>query len=76
MHPKEYQNQEKIHTNTGWYDFSKLGKFQFLSIDQIKDKNSSPQNGKNLLVLLEKSNKYTLIDSVYFMGEKIYYYKN
>ncbi|MES2795935.1 MAG: glycosyltransferase family 39 protein [Bacteroidota bacterium] len=76
MHPKEYQNQEKIHTKTGWYDFSKLGKFQFLSIDQIKAKNSSPQKGKNLLVLLEKSEKYTLVDSVYFMGEKIYYYKN
>jgi 4-amino-4-deoxy-L-arabinose transferase-like glycosyltransferase len=76
MHPKEFQTTEKIYEKKGWYNLTKLGKFQFLSADEIKKSNEKPQNGKNLLVLLEKTNKYTLLDSVSHLGEKIYYYEN
>ncbi len=76
MPPNEFQTTEKIYTKKGWYVLTKLGKFQFLSADQINKANDQPKNGKNLLVLLEKTNKYTLLDSVSHLGEKIYYYKN
>ena len=74
--PAEYHLLEKDYTKKGWYQFKKLGKYQFMSNDDILKANQQPQNGKNLIVLLEKTNKFTLLDSLNYMGEKIYYYKN
>jgi 4-amino-4-deoxy-L-arabinose transferase-like glycosyltransferase len=74
--PNEYKTITKKYTTGPWYNFSQLGKYRFLSIDEIKAVNSKPKNGRNLLVLLEKSNNYTLLDSLNIMGERMYYYKN
>lgn len=74
--PKEYQLSEKVYTKAGWYDFKKLGKYSFMTADEIHKANSTPKNGKNLIVLLEKTDKYTFLDSLNYMGERMYYYKN
>jgi 4-amino-4-deoxy-L-arabinose transferase-like glycosyltransferase len=74
--PKEYQSSNKIYTTGPWYQFSTMGKYHFLSSSEIKAINKEPKNGNNLLVLLEKSDNYVLLDSLNFMDEKMYYYKN
>lgn len=76
MHPREFQNSTKKIEKKGWYQCSQLDKYHIVSADEIRNENRVSKNGKNLLVLLEKSDKYTLIDSTSHMGEKIYYYKN
>ncbi len=76
MHPTEFQTAQKKINKSGWYQCTQLGKYHILSADEINKENSTQNEGKNLLVLLEKTDKYTLLDSVSHMGEKIYYYKN